>query len=147
MPGTKFRPSSSCELVHERVGVLFLFRVVGLRLGFLRAPAAVAVVTAIVGIPAQHIPQFRPIEQILCIAIAGKKAGNQEPRHGIAARLLMFSLELFWRQNFEMRQQFFHVRDALTRGTGMAALAAVITSFACEAVIRAKGDGHRSPAS
>ena len=45
------------------LGVLLLLRVLRGGLGFGGAPTAVAVVTAVVGIPAEHVPKLRPREQ------------------------------------------------------------------------------------
>ena len=48
---------------HQCVCLLLLFPlIISLRFGFLCAPAAVAIVTAIMGVPTQHIPKFRPVQ-------------------------------------------------------------------------------------
>src|SRR5438132_12391960 len=46
--------------LHQRTRVLLFLRVFGLRFGLMSAPAAIAVITAIVCIPAQHIPKLWP---------------------------------------------------------------------------------------
>jgi len=52
----------------------------------------------------------------------------------------MFLFQLLGGQNLQVCQKFFHLRDSVAGGAGMAALAAVIAPLAGKAIIRAKRD-------
>src|ERR1041385_5359278 len=114
---------------HERFGVLLFLSVFRGSFGLGGTPAAVSIIAAIVSIPAEHVPKFRPIEQ----RAASENARGQLPRPG-ATR----SVELLLAQHIEMRQQNFHACDSLACGSDMSSLPTVAASRAGETVIGTK---------
>ena len=70
-------------LFHQRASVGFLFCIfVEAGVDVVPAPAAVAVVTAVVGIPAEDVPDFLPGEPV----IAGKGRSGELPRGWVPCR-------------------------------------------------------------
>ena len=102
-----------------------------LRFGFGCTPTAVAVVTAVVGIPAQHVPKFRPIQRFAAL----QNLRRQFPRPS-ATGFVQFRLG----QNAKMPKKNFHPRDALARAADVTALAAIGPARTGKAIVGAEND-------
>ncbi len=96
-----------------------------------RAPSAISVVTAIVGIPAQHVPKLRPGQQFP----PSQNPRRQQPRPGATGLV-----QLGVRQNAKMFQKYLHPRDALSRAANMPALAAIGAARTGKTIVGAKND-------
>ena len=120
---------------HQRAGSLDLFGVLRLGSGFSGAPAAVAVVTTIVRVPAQDVPQFWPGK--------GWTARQYASRHLPGGRGCHPS-HLFCRENSKMGQQQLQPRDALPRAANVPALTTKPTAFAGQAIVGS--ECHRAAA-
>ncbi len=125
---------AALELPQQFVGALGFLGI--LRVGLLLpAPGPVGVVAAVMGIPAQHVPQLGPGER----RAAAQHAGRQQPRPRAAGRG-----QLRRGQHPEMRQQAPHPRDALPGGADMPPLPPEPAPRRGQAVIRREDDGAAS---
>ena len=137
--------------VHQCYRLLFLVRVRlhllhlrfrKRRLGGIR-PARIAVVTAIVRIPAEHIPKLRPrLAQMLFRTAAGEHTRGEQPRCRVSSSGCMLVGDLFRRHDAKMHEQFFHARDALPRRARVPTLPPESSTLARETIVSA--EDHRA---
>ncbi len=119
------------ELREQFARPLFLLAI--LRAGLvLPAPAPVAIVAAVVSIPAQHVPQLGPAQRLP----APQHPRRQQPRPRAAGRL-----QLSIAKHAQVRQQTPHPRDPLPGGPNMPPLPPEPAPHRCQAIIRREDDG------
>jgi hypothetical protein len=102
-----------------------------LRLDLVGAPCLVAIVAAIVGIPAEHVPKFLPSQK----AAAAKDARGEEPRGRMPSSLLVFFGKFFLRNHVKVDEETPDAGEVLAGGANMAALAAESAALRGEAVV------------
>ena len=112
--------------------VLDLFRIFLVRFGFQRAPAPVSIVAAIMCVPAEHVPHFRPSQE----RPAPEHACGQQPGPR-AARLV----QLFFGKDGQVGEETLQAGDTLPGGADMPPLSAESASLRGEAIVRAEGNG------
>src|ERR1700677_2733744 len=116
-------------LAHQSACVFFLFSIFGIGFSFRRAPSAVAVVTAIVHVPAEHVPKFPPGQE----SATAQDARSQLPRPRAARQV-----EFFLMQDAKMPQHNFHPGDALPCAPNVPPLSAIRAPRTGKAIVRPK---------
>ncbi len=101
------------------------------------------VVTAVVGIPPQDVPELRPGRGRNGAAVAGggKDRRGTLPGETVATGLAVTGPEFLRRHHAEVGEECLHAGDALAGGAGMAASLAILAAFHREAVIGTEDDG------
>jgi hypothetical protein len=95
---------------------------------FVAAPRFVAIVAAVMGIPAKDIPKLRPTK--FFPALTGEDPGGVEP--GARGGNL---IELAGREDSELGQQGFNSGDALAGGANVSALTAERAALGSQTVV------------
>ena len=139
----RINPAHRANRFRHRFGSVFLHQCVGVLhfLGIHRiftlhaAPAPVAIVAAIVRVPAQHIPQLRPRKRLA----APQHPRRQHPRPSTAGHI-QFRLS----QHAQVPQQNFQARNPLARAADVPTLPPKGAAVTRKTIIRAKD--HRATA-
>ncbi|HXG47908.1 MAG TPA: hypothetical protein VNO52_09805, partial [Methylomirabilota bacterium] len=162
--GDGFGHRARAEFAHEVVGVLDFFGVgfLVLGVGSRRFVAPIgprwSEVAAVVGVPAEDVPEFRPADcgQGFAIASGGEDFGGALPSEAVAIALQLAGGGGLFEIGFERVEESRGGRvgdalqmvsekpceqfDAFAGGTGVPALLAVLAAFAGQAVVGAEGD-------
>ena len=118
--------------IEQFASSFFLLRVLVVRrVSFMPTPALVPVIAAIVRIPAEHVPQFRPGQRFS----ATQHTRGKEPGPCTARRL-----KLLGRHHTQMRQEPPQPGNAQPRGADMPPLPAKTPSLRGKAIVRGKYD-------